>query len=117
MTVKPHECIHEEMLLGQSRAIERLDAELGYKKERLDELKKDNEKMQNMLNTIQSDVSKILLKSKQDDDYLKDIISKQDNRITALETTNKTLKWTIGIGFTVLGVAIGGLGLLLSILH
>ena len=117
MTEKPHNCIHEDMLLGQSRAIERLDAELEYKKERLDDLKSDNKKMQETLEEIKSDVNKIVLKSKQDDDYLKDIISKQDNRITALETRNSTLQWVIGIGFTALSVAIGALGLLLSILH
>lgn len=110
-------CIRDEQLQGQSRAIERLDAELGYKKERLDELKKDNEKMQETLEDIKECVNKIVLTSKQDDDVIKNLINAQDNRITALETTNKTLKWVIGIGFTVLSVATGFLTLFLTILH
>lgn len=117
MTVKPHECIHEDMLMGQSRAIERLDAELEYKKERLDDLKEDNKKMQKTLEEIKTDVNQIVLKSKQDDDYLKDIISKQDNRITALETRNSTLQWVIGIGFTGLTTLMGVLAFLMTHLH
>lgn len=112
-----HECIHEDMLLGQSRAIERLDAELEYKKERLDDLKHDNEKMQDTLEDIKTDVNKILLKSKQDDNYLKDIINKQDNRITALETRNKTLAWVISIGFTALTSITGVLAFLIVHIH
>ena len=112
-----HECIHEEQLIGQSRAIERLDAELNYKKERLDDLKRDNEKIQDTLNQINKCVNKIVLASKRDDDRLKTIIYEQDNRITALETTNSTLKWVIGIGFTGLASVVGLLTFLITNLH
>lgn len=109
-----HDCIHEDQFIGQSRAIERLDAELHYKKERLDELKKDNERMEKKLDEIKNCVNEIILASKRDDDRLKDFINNQNNRITALETTNKTLKWVIGLSVSVLGVCIAALGLLIS---
>ena len=108
------DCIHEEQFIGQSRAIERLDAELHYKKERLDELKKDNERMEKKLDEIKKCVNEIILASKRDDDRLKDFINNQNNRITALETTNKTLKWIVGLSVSVLGVCIAALGLLIS---
>lgn len=107
-------CIHEEQFIGQSRAIERLDAELLYKKQRLDELKEDNKRMDKKLDEIKNCVNKLILASKQDDDRLKDIINTQNNRITALETTNSTLKWVIGVGFTGAGVCIAGIALVLT---
>ena len=107
-------CIHEEQFIGQSRAIERLDAELLYKKQRLDELKEDNQRMERKIDDIKDCVNEIILASKRDDSILKDIINEQNNRITALETTNKTLKWVIGIGFTGAGVCIAGISLILT---
>lgn len=112
-----HECLHEEQILGQSRAIERLDAELDYKKERLDDLKRDNEKIQKTLNEINKCVNKMVLASKRDDDKLKTIINKQDNRITALESRNNTLNWVIAIGFTGLASVVGLLTFLITHLH
>jgi len=109
-----HDCIHEEQFIGQSRAIERLDAELHYKKERLDELKKDNERMEKKLDEIKKCVNEIILASKRDDDRLKDFINNQNNRITALETTNRTLKWVVGLSVSIISVCIAALGLLIS---
>ena len=114
MANNTHDCIHEDHFIGQSRAIERLDAELGYKKEKLDELKKDNERMDKKLDEIKNCVNKLILASKRDDDRLKDIINEQNNRLTALETTNRTLKWVIGLSVSVLGVCIAGIALVLT---
>ena len=114
MTPNPHICIHEEQFIGQSRAIERLDTELGYKKEKLDELKKDNERMDKKLDEIKNCVNKLILASKRDDDKLKDIINEQNSRLTALETTNRTLKWVMGVSLSALGVCIAGIALVLS---
>lgn len=114
MTSNTYTCIHEDQIIGQSRKIERLDAELVYKKEKLDELKKDNERMDKKLDEIKNCVNKIILASKGDDDRLKDIINDQNNRLTALETTNRTLKWIVGLSVSVLGVCIAALGLVIS---
>ena len=114
MTTNTHDCIHEDHFIGQSRAIERLDAELAYKKQRLDELKEDNKRMEKKIDDIKDCVNEIILASKRDDGILKDIINEQNNRITALETTNNTLKWVIGVGFTGAGLGISSLALLLT---
>ena len=84
-----HECLHEDMLLGQSRKIERLDAELDYKKERLDELKEDTRRMERKIEDVGKSVDdmnesihKFILKSNEADSDIK-------NRVTALEQQNK----------------------------
>lgn len=81
-TPPEHICLHEEQIHGQSRAIERLDAELEYKKERLDELKEDNKRMEEKIDDIKDCVNELILKSKTDDEIL-------DKRILALETRQK----------------------------
>lgn len=78
-------CIHEEQIQGQSRAIERLDAELGYKKEKLDDLKRSNERMEEKIDEIKECVNQLIIKSKTDDDKL-------ENRLIAIETEQKVLK-------------------------
>lgn len=72
-------CIHEEQIQEHGRTIERLDAELGYKKERLDDLKRSNERMEEKIDDIKECMNKLMLKSKTDDDKLQ-------NRLTAIET-------------------------------
>ena len=53
-----HSCLHEEQFLGQSRAIERLEAELNYKKEKLDDLKEDNHRMEQKLDDMNAAIEK-----------------------------------------------------------
>lgn len=112
-----YECIHEELLQDHNLKINTIQTELDYKKEKLDELKKDNEKMQETLTDIQKNVNSIVLASKNDDSKLKEIINKQDNRITALESRNNTLNWVIGLGFTGLTCLIGALAFFMTHLH
>ena len=81
----PHECLHEEQIQGQSRAIERIGAELNYKKERLDDLKEDNKIMQQKLDEIKDCVNQLIVKSKTDDDNL-------EKRLVAIETEQKVIK-------------------------
>ena len=89
--VENHECLHEDMILGQSRKIERLDAELGYKKERLDELKEDTRRMERKIEDVGKSVDdmnesihQFIIKSNEADSDIK-------NRVTALEQQNKDL--------------------------
>ena len=77
-----HDCLHEDQIQGQSRAIERLNTELKFKKEKLDDLKKDNERMEEKLDDIQDCVNQLVLKSNSDDDKL-------NNRLIAIETRQK----------------------------
>lgn len=74
-----HECIHEEQIMGQSRALERLDAELKYKKERLDDLKEDNKRIETKIDNLGTDINKFISQSDAKD-------SKLDLRLTKIET-------------------------------
>ena len=44
--VEEHVCLHEKQLQEQSVTIGKLDAEMAYKKEKLDDLKEDNRRME-----------------------------------------------------------------------
>lgn len=72
-------CLHEEQLQGQSRAIERIDAELSYKKEKLDDLKEDNRRMEEKLDDIKDCLNKMQLQSNKNDSEL-------EVRLKAMET-------------------------------
>lgn len=74
-----HECIHEEQIQGQSRTIERLDAELSYKKERLDDLKEDNRRMEKKIDDLSKNITDFITDSNQNDFEL-------NNRLTKIET-------------------------------
>lgn len=112
-----YNCIHEELLQNHSLQLKEHETELHYKKEKLDEIKEDNKRMEEKIDDIKDCVNEIILASKRDDSQLKEIIAKQDNRITALETTNRTLKWVTGIGLSAAGVGIGFLGFLIMHIH
>ena len=111
------DCFHEEQIQGQSRKIAELETRANYKEKMIDKL---NENMKDIKETIESldkTINNFILKSINDDGKLKEIINKQDNRITALETANKTLKWVIGIGFSALASVIAVLSFLIANLH
>lgn len=78
-----YSCIHEEMLQKHNVKITALEKELSYKKERLDELKEDNKRMENKIDDIKESVNKIIMASKSDDDKL-------DKRLTKIETRLQT---------------------------
>ena len=85
ITMTSHECLHEDQIQNQSRIIERLDAELGYKKQRLDDLKEDNKRMEEKIDDIKDCMDKIVLKSQTGDNKL-------ETRLVAIETEQKVLK-------------------------
>lgn len=116
-STKSTECHHEELIQSQSRKIERLDAELNYKRERLDDLKEDNKRMENKIDQIKDCMSKILLKSKTDDDKLQ-------TRLTIIETELKLTKEIAdnnrkdtNIKIAILGIILTGITITVNILH
>lgn len=82
--------------------IQELKDEVDFKKWKIDSL---IEKIDNLTTVVQQ----IQLNQLKDD-------SDSKNRITSIESTISTLKWIVGIGFSALGVAVAGIGLLLSLL-
>ena len=83
-----YQCIHEELIQDHSLKITGIEKELNYKKEKLDDLKEQNEKMQDTLEEIRKDINKIMLKSKDGDTEL-------NQRIIKLENENQTLQQEI----------------------
>jgi hypothetical protein len=85
MAADTHTCLHEEEIINQSRIIERMSAELSYKKERLDDLKEDNKRMETKIDDIKECMDKIVIKSQSDDNKL-------EKRLVAIETEQKVSK-------------------------
>lgn len=83
--INSHDCIHEDKILGQSRAIERISAELTYKKERLDELKEDNQRMETKIDDIKDCINQLIVKSNANDSAL-------EARLIAIETKQADLE-------------------------
>lgn len=73
-------CLHEEQIQGQSRAIERLGAELDYKKERLDDLKEDNKRMEGKLDKMNENLNDFINKSDTKDEQLNARLVKIETR-------------------------------------
>lgn len=76
-------CLHEELLQDHSLKLTAVETELNYKKERLDELKKQNEKIQDTLDELKEDINKMVIASKTDDEKL-------DKRLLKIETRLET---------------------------
>lgn len=89
-------CIHEGDFLDQSVNMERLATEMKHNKEKLDELKEDNRRMDGKLDDIKDCVNELIVKSKTDDDKLEKKFSELrtdiENRLVAIETEQKVLK-------------------------
>lgn len=110
-----HICTHEEQFLGQSRAIEKLNAEMTYKKEKLDDLKEDNKRMEDKIDDIKDCLNKLVVKSKSDDDKL-------ERRLVAIETEQKVIKELteknradFNVKLTVITVLFGAISLFLGL--
>ena len=111
------DCLHEEQIQNQSRKIAELETRANYKEQSIMDLKNDIKGLKDSMDSLDKTITDFILKSINDDSTLRELVNKQDNRITALETTNKTLKWVITIGFTALGTLIAVLAFLVAHLH
>ena len=80
-----HDCIYEEQIQGQSRVIERIEAELMFKKEKLDDLKEDNKRMEEKIDSICDSVNKLIRQSDSKDSQL-------EIRLTAIEQRQKDIE-------------------------
>lgn len=105
----PQTCFHEELIQDQSRRLERIEAELSYKKEKLDELKEDNRRMETKIDEIKDCMNKVVLKSKTGDDDIQ-------NQITALKTKIETNEKTSETQFTKLATYMSVMGIVLVVI-
>ena len=83
MEEKKYNCIHEELLQDHSLKITALEKEVSFKKEKLDDLKRNIERIETKVDDIGDSVNKIILASKNDDDKL-------DKRLLKIETRLET---------------------------
>ena len=114
---QPQTCFHEEQIQGMSRKIAELETRADYKEKSIMEIKEDIKEVMAKMDTLDTTINNFILKSVNDDGELREIINKQDNRITALETTNRTLKWILGISLTGLGTAVTILAFVMAHIH
>ena len=113
-----HNCLHEEQLIGQSRAIERLNAEMDYKRERLDDLKEDNRRMESKIDKLGDNFNnkfdEFIKTSNEKDDKLDKrltkIETKQEEQEKALEKSNQQSRdnyLRLGAVLTVVSLVLG----------
>lgn len=93
----------KEKVDEHSIQIQELHDEIDFKKWKIDSL---IEKIDNLTTVVQQ----IQLNQLKDDSDTK-------NRITSIESTMTTLKWVVGVGLSGLGVVVGYLGLVITLLH
>lgn len=108
-TTVPQTCFHEELIQDQARRLERIEAELSYKKEKLDEIKEDNRRMETKIDEIKDCMNKIVLKSKTGDDDIQ-------NQITALKTKIETNEKASETQFTKLSTYMAVMGIVLVVI-
>ena len=80
-----------------------LATELGFKKEKID-------KLEHSLEAIEKKLDKLIERSEERDTV-------NEKRIVALETSVSNTKTFVTIGFSILGIIIGALGLVVSFIH
>lgn len=77
--------------------------ELGFKKEKIDKLERS-------LEAIEQKLDKLIERSEERDNI-------NEKRLVALETSQSNVKTFITIGFSLLSIIIGALGLVVAFLH
>lgn len=117
MTSEHGDCIYDEQIQNHSRKIAELETRADYKEQMIRDLAESMKDMKKSMDSLEKTITEFILKSINDDSSIRELVNSQDNRITALEATNKTLKWVIGIGLTVLSILITILGFLVAHLH
>ena len=95
--------ILEQKIDEHSLQIQELKDEVDFKKWKIDSL---IEKIDNLTTVVQQ----IQLNQLKDDSDIK-------NRITSIESTMTTLKWVVGVGLSALGVIVGYISLMMTVLH
>ena len=78
-----HDCLHEEQIQGYSQKIAELEAHAEFKEQRINELIKDNKRIEGKIDNLTDTVNKVMLNSIRDDNNL-------NNRVTTLETKTDT---------------------------
>ena len=106
----PVTCFHEEEFQTHGRKITELETKAEYKERMIKDLKKEIKELNDKMDNLSNDVNEAIKKSITGDNDI-------DRRVTSLETTQKTLKWVIGLGLTCIGTAVTVLAFIITIIH
>ena len=99
-------CYHEELIQRQAKQLERVEAELNYKREKLDEIKEDNRRMETKIDEIKNCMNKIVLKSKTGDDQIQNEITAINIRLDTQEKLQETQYTKLATYMGVMGVVL-----------
>ena len=94
-----HKCPYTPRINEHSVKIETLETKSNYKEELITEMKQDIKDIKEALNDY-------VLKSINDDSNIKEILNKQDQRITSLETTDRNNRHYIRLLLTLVTISI-----------
>lgn len=102
MTNLPNNDVENE-LVALKLANKEMEAELGFKKEKIS-------KLESSLANIEQKLDKLIERSEERD-------SLNEKRIVALETSYSNVKTFVMIGFSILSIIIAALGVMVSFMH
>ena len=110
-------CLHEEQINGQSRMIERLTAELDYKKERLDEIKENNRRMETKIDKINENLNGFIQDSDSRDTKLDLRLTKIETRQEVLDKAQKDNRDDFKLWLAIVTVVYGAITIYFNFLH
>ena len=110
-------CLHEEQINGQSRMIERLAAELDYKKERLDEIKENNRRMETKIDRINENLNGFIQDSDSRDTKLDLRLTKIETRQEVLDKAQKDNRDDFKLWLAIITVVYGAITIYFNFLH
>ena len=99
--LKDHEL--EDELIQLKLSNKEMEAELGFKKEKIDKLETE-------LKAINGKLDKLIERSEERDNI-------NEKRLVALETSQQNVKTFLTIGFSLMSILIGALGLVVAFIH
>lgn len=107
---KKYVCIREKQIGKHETDITELKTRAEFKEQQIKELNENMHEVNQKLDEIKDGLQELKLTSVQGDSDI-------DNRVTALESTVKTLKWVSGISLTALSVLVAALAFAITHLH
>lgn len=110
-------CLHEEQINGQSRAIERLSAELDYKKEKLDEIKENSRRMEEKIDKMNDNINDFINKSDSKDTKLDLRLTKIETRQEVLDKAQKDNRDDFKLWLAIVTVAFGAITIYFNYFH
>ena len=112
-----HTCLHEEQIQNQSRIIERLGAELDYKKEKLDEIKENNRRMETKIDKINENLNDFISTSDSKDTKLDLRLTKIETRQTVLDETTTNNREEVKQWLAIITIIFGAITIYFNYFH